>query len=70
MIAPCRCGHTGDGPHPCHGHRYRCGQLGERRFVTYPTALSGAQMKLGAYETWACDACWAEYQKKTREETA
>lgn len=60
---PCRCGAARDAdPHPCHGQAYRCGGVGIRRFVAYPACLAGAQMKFGAYETWACPTCWAAYQ--------
>lgn len=61
--APCRCGHTGDGPHPCHGRAYTCRRPAQERFYAlHMTALAGAQMKLGASETWARDECWAEYR--------
>lgn len=57
----CRCGHptaSTDVPHPCHGKGYTCRAPATSRLVAAPTCLAGAQMKLGAYETWACDECW------------
>lgn len=63
MHEPCRCGYTGEGPHPCRGKEYRCKKPATSRFVAQPTCLAGAQMKLQAYETWACDECWAEFQE-------
>lgn len=61
----CRCGHEegGKAPHPCHGFGYTCGQPAQRRMVaTGPAVLPGVQPKLSAYETWACDVCWASFQ--------
>jgi hypothetical protein len=66
MTTPCRCGHTGDGPHRCHAGRPdpATGEDGSRwctadavpvRFDTraraYVTCLAGVQMKLGAEVT-------------------
>jgi hypothetical protein len=65
MIA-CRCGWNGEGDHPCHGNGYRCRKPAQIRFITYPTALAGMQLKLDAYETFACDECWNEKQKIER----
>lgn len=63
LIEVCRCGYTGEGDHLCH----RCHiKPGSRRFVAYPTALAGAQPKLGAYETNACDECWAQYTQQRK----
>lgn len=64
MAEPCRCGHKGEGPHPCHGKGHTCGQPASRRFyatgpATTPTRFG--QVAFSAAETWACDACWAEY---------
>src|SRR5262249_27302971 len=56
----CRCGYDGKGPHPCHAQGYKCRQPAQQRFYAgKPAALPGAQVKLEASETWACDACWA-----------
>lgn len=63
MSNNCRCGFQGDGEHPCHGMGYSCKNPATTRFVTYPTALSGMQMKLGAYQTWACDKCWENFKQ-------
>lgn len=61
----CRCGHVGGEPHPCHGKNYTCRRPARRRYIAHPTALAGTQLKLGAYETWACDKCWARFTGKT-----
>ena len=65
-MSACRCGHTGDGAHPCH----RCHNAdGTERFVTTGRApVAGVQFKLSAYRTWACDDCWAEYRRERRQE--
>lgn len=68
MNEPCRCGHVGGDPHPCHGQAYKCRKPASRRFMAYPTCLSGVQMKLGAYETWACDECWEAFKKERGDE--
>jgi hypothetical protein len=34
--------------------------------LTYPTCLSGMQFKLGVYETFACDDCWAMHLNQLR----
>ena len=57
----CRCGYTGEGEHPCHGAGYSCRRPATKRLVAYPTCLAGAQLKLAATETWACEACWSVY---------
>ena len=59
----CRCGHTGDGPHPCH----RCGRRpGDRvlRGQETPYSIAGMQPKVSALETWACAECRAEYRRE------
>lgn len=62
MSEPCRCGHAGDGPHPCHFNAYTCRKPAARRFYDpYPAALSGFQMKLVVSETWACEECWVAF---------
>lgn len=59
MTEPCRCGHVGDGPHPCHGKSYTCGKPALRRFYDPRLpCLAGAQTKVTVNETWACDPCW------------
>lgn len=63
----CRCGHTGDGPHPCHGDEYRCGEPAQRRFYDpwngqHRASLAGVQPKVSMAETWACDAHWADFR--------
>jgi hypothetical protein len=65
MTALCRCGWTGDGPHLCH----RCGRRpGTRRFICRPVALSGAQLKFGAHETFGCDECVKEFAELLEKE--
>lgn len=64
----CRCGRATETEHPCHGDGYTCPNPGTRRVLTYPTCLAGAQFKLGAYETWACDECWATHLAQLRVE--
>lgn len=57
---PCRCGHEGEGPHPCHARFYMCRKPATQRFYgARPAPLAGAQLKFVAQETWACDECWA-----------
>lgn len=64
-MSACRCGHDGDGPHPCHGEGYTCRKSATRRLYNLrPVALSGMQAKLGADETWACDECWQKFQDR------
>ena len=58
----CRCGHTGTGPHPCHGRLYTCRQPATSRYVGTSACLAGAQPKSGAYRTWACDECWRAFR--------
>jgi len=68
----CRCGHEAHAvgstatPHPCHGKGYTCpNQPTKPRFVsTGPAALAGMQMKVGAYQTFACDECWDSWTKE------
>jgi len=62
----CRCGYEGTGQHPCHGKGYTCQKPAKQRFydVQMP-ALAGMHMKVQVTETWACDACWTEYNPKT-----
>lgn len=65
---PCRCGHTGADPHPCHARAYTCRQPATRRFYRPRwVGLAGAQTKMEVCETWACDACWAEYSQTVTE---
>jgi hypothetical protein len=60
---PCRCGHAGDGPHPCHAKGYRCGAPATQWFYNAQrVALAGMQPKLQVTETWACDACWGSFK--------
>jgi len=58
----CRCGWNRQGDHPCHGKGYTCRKPAKSRFVARPACLSGSQPKFGAYETFACDQCWEEFQ--------
>ena len=60
----CRCGYTGEGPHPCHHGGYTCGKPSRQRFYyPVPVALAGMQLKFAAHETWACDEHWETYRK-------
>jgi hypothetical protein len=61
----CRCGHDGQGPHPCHARGYTCRQPAKQRFYSPKfVALAGAQVKLQVRETWACDPCWQNFEKE------
>lgn len=72
----CRCGHPKDSPdpHPCHAGGYSCRKPAKERIYALPGmakyALAGAQMKLAAERTWACDECWAEHAKRLAEAAA
>ncbi len=56
---PCRCGHVGGEPHPCHGLGYTCRKPARERFYNArPVALAGMQLKFQVNQTWACDECW------------
>ena len=58
----CRCGHSGDGAHPCHFANYQCREPATRRFYNaQPAPLAGMQEKYIVTETWACDRCWSQY---------
>lgn len=58
----CRCGHVGDGEHPCHGNAYTCRKPSKQRFYNArPVALAGMQMKLQVTDTWACEECWIKF---------
>lgn len=61
MASPCRCGHTGEGPHPCHGKAYTCRRPASWRGDVTPAALSGSSPKVAVRATWACDDCWAAF---------
>lgn len=58
----CRCGHTGEGEHPCHFAGYTCRKPATQRFYNpRAVALAGAQMKFDVQSTWACDEHWEAY---------
>lgn len=61
----CRCGFSGgEGPHPCHGNRYRCRKPAQQYFYSAKlVGLAGAQMKFEVSETWACEGCWESFKK-------
>ena len=68
-MSTCRCGHDGTGDHPCHGNGYRCRKPAARRFYNAQmVALPGVQFKVQMSDTWACDACWAEFQQQCANE--
>lgn len=59
----CRCKRDNvDGQHLCHGQGYTCPQVGIRRLIATNACLAGTQPKVGVYETWACELCFAEFQ--------
>lgn len=60
----CRCGHDGEGEHPCHANGYQCRKPAKRRFIASPAALAGVQLKLAATDTWACDECWLAFKEQ------
>lgn len=63
MESTCRCGFSGNSEHPCHGNRYQCRKPAKERFYNArPAALPGMQMKLSVDRTFACDACWSEFE--------
>jgi len=58
-MGECRCGHTGEGPHPCHGRAYTCRKPARERFYgARMAALAGVQMKVVCQRTFACEECW------------
>lgn len=63
-VEECRCGRKTETEHKCHGMGYTCPREGaERLYGLHISSLAGAQMKFGAYETFACDECWETYMK-------
>lgn len=69
----CRCGHEGEGEHPCHGEDYTCRKPAKRYFydgTSLRFALAGMQMKLSVSDTWACDGCWAWFSNLLKERDA
>lgn len=70
--SPCRCGYKGEGEHPCHRCINKGGEVrpGKAILVAYPTSLAGMQMKLGAYESYACDPCREEFDALVKAEKA
>lgn len=66
-MTTCRCGYVGnDTGHPCHGNGYTCKKLAKFRLYAQPGqlgSLAGAQTKLSMVSTWACDDCWAGWQR-------
>jgi len=60
----CRCGYVGDdSEHPCHGRNYSCRLPAKARYyVPGPFSLAGAQLKVSATKTYACDTCWEEFK--------
>jgi hypothetical protein len=61
----CRCGHEGDGDHPCHAFAYTCRKPATQRFIAQqtPYSIAGMQPKVVAHDTWACDDCWATFKE-------
>jgi hypothetical protein len=61
----CRCNRDHDGIHPCHWGGYTCTRPGTQRFYAKPTgsySIAGAQTKVVAHDTWACDDHWAAFK--------
>lgn len=64
---PCRCGHSGADPHPCHGEAYTCRKPATFRvYAPRVVSLTGVQMKCEVSGTYACDACWAAFAEQAR----
>jgi hypothetical protein len=65
MTEVCRCGYVDNGgPHPCHGTAYTCQKPAKfRLYNARPVPLAGMNLKFGADGTWACDECWAGFEK-------
>lgn len=62
----CRCGfiESTSEPHPCHANGYLCRKPAKQHFyVPGNFALAGAQMKVSASDTWACNECWEKFAK-------
>ena len=59
-----RCGWDGKGEHPCHWDAYTCRKPAKARYVGRLTCLAGVQMKMGAYQTFACDEHWEAFKKE------
>jgi hypothetical protein len=71
VMLTCRCGHDGNGQHPCHAMEYTCRKPATQRFYNArPAALTGAHVKLTTTETWACDECWAAMTRLLEEHRA
>lgn len=65
MSDACRCGWDGQGEHPCHHGGYACGRPSKPRLVLLGwSRLPGMQLKASAYETFACDEHWAEFDSR------
>ncbi len=65
-MSTCRCGHdtSSDEPHPCHGNGYTCKKPSRRYFYQMkPFGSSKYSFVYSARDTWACEECWAWYQK-------
>lgn len=63
-LSQCRCGHAGEGPHPCHANEYTCRKPATRRWYNARmVGLAGMQDKFEVSDTWACDECWAKWQE-------
>lgn len=64
MAESCRCGRQTATSHPCHHGGYTCEKEGTERFYAKPIgsfSVAGAQMKVVASQTVACDEHWAEF---------
>lgn len=64
----CRCGWDGSGDHPCHYRNYTCKAAATARFYepTLHYSIAGQQDKRSVVETFACDACWADFLETRR----
>lgn len=60
----CRCGRETPASHLCHHGGYTCPNEGAERFYAKPTGsfgVAGAQMKVVASQTVACDEHWSDF---------
>ena len=66
----CRCGWDGTGAHPCHGHGYTCRAPARARYYepVRRYSIAGAQLKISAAQTYACDECWGVFRARAADE--
>jgi len=54
----CQCGHSGEGPHPCHGDGGMCRRPAQLRLYRTRVGRHSMEQKVDFSETWACNECW------------